>query len=110
LRLRNTHAELPPRAPAAGGGTTGGDPRRPPAPDLGRGAVRGRGGGADVHPKRRKGTRPVAALAVLALLVFGLAPVGLAQDCPNRGLLDAMYCDADGDLVADAPTDPSQWV
>ena len=61
-------------------------------------------------PSARKGTRPVAALAVLALLVFGLAPVGLAQDCPNRGLLDVMYCDADGDLVADAPTDPSQWV
>ena len=33
-----------------------------------------------------------------------------AQDaCPNRGQLDALYCDADKDLVADAPTDPAKW-
>src|SRR5690606_18565730 len=32
-----------------------------------------------------------------------------AQDsCPNRGDLDTMYCDADNDLVADTPTDPSK--
>jgi len=28
-----------------------------------------------------------------------------AQSCPNRGDLDAMYCDANGDMVADTPTD-----
>jgi phosphonate transport system substrate-binding protein len=28
--------------------------------------------------------------------------------CPNRGQLDDMYCDTDGDLVADAPTDASR--
>jgi phosphonate transport system substrate-binding protein len=44
----------------------------------------------------------------LAAVVFGLAALGagtaLAQDgCPNRGQLDTMYCDADRDLVADAP-------
>lgn len=33
-----------------------------------------------------------------------------AQDCPNQGALDPMYCDADGDLVADAPTDPAEFV
>src|SRR5699024_5105333 len=27
-----------------------------------------------------------------------------------RGVLDAQYCDEDGDLVADAPTDPADWV
>ncbi len=33
-----------------------------------------------------------------------------AQDaCPNRGQLDTMYCDRDGDLVADVPTDPAKW-
>ncbi len=32
-----------------------------------------------------------------------------AQDC-ERGQLDALFCDANGDLVADTPTDPAQWV
>ena len=32
-----------------------------------------------------------------------------AQDCP-RGDLDKAYCDRNGDLVADAPTDPKQFV
>ncbi|WP_228263326.1 phosphate/phosphite/phosphonate ABC transporter substrate-binding protein [Marinobacter panjinensis] len=30
-------------------------------------------------------------------------------DC-ERGALDAMYCDEDGDLVADRPDDKSEWV
>lgn len=38
-----------------------------------------------------------------------LSTVAHAQDCP-RGDLDARYCDADGDLVADVPTDESQWI
>ncbi|WP_138934669.1 phosphate/phosphite/phosphonate ABC transporter substrate-binding protein [Roseovarius arcticus] len=44
------------------------------------------------------------------LTAFALtATSALAQDdCPNRGTLDAMFCDADGDLVADAPTDASK--
>jgi phosphonate transport system substrate-binding protein len=38
-----------------------------------------------------------------------LASSAQAQDtCPNRGLLDTLYCDADGDLVADTPTDPAK--
>lgn len=33
-----------------------------------------------------------------------------AQDpCKNRGALDKMYCDDDGDLTADPPTDPKKW-
>ena len=50
------------------------------------------------------------ALAALLLAAFTL-PGGLAraQDCP-RGTLDERFCDADGDLVADAPSDSSQWV
>ncbi len=31
----------------------------------------------------------------------------VAADCP-RGTLDARFCDADGDLIADIPTDPAQ--
>ena len=43
-----------------------------------------------------------------AILACGLAlgaPV-MAQDCP-RGTLDERFCDANGDLVADTPTDES---
>ena len=47
----------------------------------------------------------VSAVAVL------LAPaLGFAEECKNRGNLDVRYCDNDGDLVADTPTDPSQWL
>ena len=46
-------------------------------------------------------------LAGIALLAF--AAPGAAQDCP-RGALDKRFCDTDGDLVADAPKDPKQWV
>jgi phosphonate transport system substrate-binding protein len=33
----------------------------------------------------------------------------IAKECP-RGTLDNRFCDSDGDLVADAPTDSSNWV
>jgi phosphonate transport system substrate-binding protein len=48
--------------------------------------------------------RPLAfALAVL------LAGPALAQsECRNRGDLDTLYCDDNGDLVADTPTDPKK--
>lgn len=39
----------------------------------------------------------------------GLGSVSQAQDCP-RGDLDKAYCDRDGDLVADTPSDPKQLV
>ncbi len=42
-------------------------------------------------------------------LTFGLAGAAAAQDC-ERGDLDARYCDVDGDLLADAPTDPAELV
>ena len=32
-----------------------------------------------------------------------------AEDCP-QGTLDKRFCDRDGDLVADAPTDPKKWL
>jgi phosphonate transport system substrate-binding protein len=53
---------------------------------------------------------PSLALAGLAVAAFTLGGgTALAQDCP-RGALDERYCDADGDMVADAPTDPAEWV
>jgi phosphonate transport system substrate-binding protein len=44
-----------------------------------------------------------------ALLGTALAGAAFAQDCP-RGDLDKAYCDRNGDLVADAPSDPKQFV
>jgi phosphonate transport system substrate-binding protein len=52
--------------------------------------------------------RPTAVLAALAL-GLSLPPAAAAQDCKNRGSLDPMYCDEDGDLVADLPKDKSKW-
>jgi phosphonate transport system substrate-binding protein len=50
-------------------------------------------------------------ISTLLAAVLGIAIVGAAraEDCP-RGDLDKAYCDRDGDLVADAPTDPKQLV
>jgi phosphonate transport system substrate-binding protein len=50
--------------------------------------------------------RTLTAAATLSVIGAGLAA---AQDCP-RGDLDRAYCDRNGDLVADAPTDPKQLV
>ena len=44
--------------------------------------------------------RKCLSLLVLAL-VLAIAAPALADDCKNRGMLDAMYCDNDMDLVAD---------
>jgi phosphonate transport system substrate-binding protein len=47
---------------------------------------------------------------VVSIFILGFAAAGAAaQDCP-RGALDSRFCDRDGDLVADAPTDAKQWV
>ncbi|MFM2084798.1 MAG: hypothetical protein RLY95_1616 [Pseudomonadota bacterium] len=49
-------------------------------------------------------------LTAVALLAF--AQASFAQPtaaCTNRGDLDNLYCDANKDLVADAPTDKSKW-
>lgn len=51
-----------------------------------------------------------AAIAALPLLVIAAPGAAQAQDsCPNRGQLDTRYCDANKDLVADAPADPKDW-
>ena len=57
-------------------------------------------------------TRHINTVAMLfSALIVGAGSIGSAhaQDCP-RGDLDTAYCDRDGDLVADAPTDPKQLV
>lgn len=40
---------------------------------------------------------------------FGFAGDAFAQDCP-RGDLDERFCDVDGDLLADTPTDPADQI
>ncbi len=53
-------------------------------------------------------TATTMAIASAALLMGSVC--AFAQDtCSNRGELDAQYCDANKDLVADAPTDPKNW-
>ena len=55
-------------------------------------------------------TRSVLGLAVM-LVSMAAAPIALAaaKGCPH-GSLDVRYCDRDGDLVADLPSDETEWV
>lgn len=48
-------------------------------------------------------------LGASAIALLSLGGAASAQDCP-RGDLDDRYCDADGDLIADIPTDPAEWI
>jgi phosphonate transport system substrate-binding protein len=52
--------------------------------------------------------RPLVVLVALALLVAGAAAAPAADPCAHRGKLDALYCDADRDLIADPPRDPAR--
>ncbi len=47
--------------------------------------------------------------AIAAAVTLGTAGFASAQDCP-RGDLDERFCDADGDMIADIPTDPAMLV
>jgi phosphonate transport system substrate-binding protein len=50
-----------------------------------------------------------AVTAALASALAAFAGIASAQQsCANRGTLDVRYCDANGDLVADTPTDKAQ--
>lgn len=56
--------------------------------------------------------KPLKTLAATAAFVAGLALTALsaaAEDCPH-GDLDERFCDRDGDLIADIPTDPAEWL
>jgi phosphonate transport system substrate-binding protein len=50
----------------------------------------------------------IKTFAGATILAAGIASAA-APDCP-RGDLDKAYCDRNGDLVADAPTDPKQLI
>jgi phosphonate transport system substrate-binding protein len=48
--------------------------------------------------------------AFTLLSFWAISGLSFAQDnCPHRGDLDALYCDANKDMVADAPSDPQKW-
>jgi len=57
-----------------------------------------------IHEIFRRGLYAVAATFAIVLLA---APASAAEDCP-RGDLDERFCDRDGDLTADTPTDPAK--
>lgn len=48
-------------------------------------------------------------LSVLLLAAFASLAFAQSDDC-NRGSLAEGYCDRDGDLIADIPTDPAEWI
>ena len=54
--------------------------------------------------------RSLAAILFGAFLyAFAATPAAAQEECKNRGQLDTLYCDENGDLVADAPKDPGKW-
>ncbi|MBE0464305.1 MAG: phosphate/phosphite/phosphonate ABC transporter substrate-binding protein [Halomonadaceae bacterium] len=53
--------------------------------------------------------RPLALLTASALLPLALLSSHAYAEC-ERGDLDALYCDENGDMVADRPADESEWV
>lgn len=53
--------------------------------------------------------RMIKALVAIAFVSLGGSLAAAQEDCP-RGQLDKAYCDRDGDLVADTPTDPKKLV
>ena len=54
--------------------------------------------------------KPLTHFSLAALLAasFGATPAHAQDACANRGDLDAAYCDANRDLVADTPADPAR--
>jgi len=60
-----------------------------------------------MNTSRRPSIKKPLFAAIAASLL--LSTSAFAADCP-RGDLDERYCDADGDLIADVPTDESKWL
>ena len=51
-----------------------------------------------------------AGVFATAVMAFTISAAAQDAACKNRGDLDKRYCDNNGDLVADTPTDPSKWL
>jgi len=54
-------------------------------------------------PKKTESLKLGTLLAAIGMVGMASTPAAAADDCIARGDLDPMYCDMDGDLVADAP-------
>ncbi|WFM69882.1 phosphate/phosphite/phosphonate ABC transporter substrate-binding protein [Halomonas sp. CKK8] len=65
-----------------------------------------------IHHTFRSRKHPLATLALSSLLPLALlaATQVQAQDDCERGALADIYCDENGDMVADRPADESEWV
>src|SRR5215831_8137356 len=74
-----------------------------------RAAIRAVGAGTAGKAIMARQISTIARLFATLIVGAGLIGAAHAQDCP-RGDLDKAYCYRDGDLVADAPTDPKQLV
>jgi hypothetical protein len=59
-------------------------------------------------PKFRTFLSMALAVGLLSFAGTWTSPAA-AEDCP-RGFLDEQYCDRDGNLTADLPLDPADWV
>ncbi len=51
---------------------------------------------------------PIFTRAATALGILSVSAFAASAECADRGALDELYCDANGDLVADTPTDPAE--
>ena len=49
------------------------------------------------------------ALGAIVAVLAASAAFAQGDVCKNRGQLDTLYCDEDGDLIADVPKDPKRW-
>jgi phosphonate transport system substrate-binding protein len=59
--------------------------------------------------KEMPSKRPLTIIAALACFVALSSAASAQEDCP-RGTLDRAYCDRNGDLLADTPSDPKKLV
>jgi len=51
----------------------------------------------------------ISIFLITTFITISMVKAEEIKNCP-RGSLDKYYCDYDGDMLADTPTDPSEWV
>ena len=60
--------------------------------------------------RQKASLAPIAIVALGALFLCLVGSSAVADTCKNRGTLDEIFCDEDGDLLADSPKDPAKWI
>ncbi len=61
-----------------------------------------------IHLNKSLWLRQALTCSILTAAMMGPGAVHANDACPSRGDLDALYCDANGDLVADAPVNAKE--